>query len=250
VAENTGKNMSAPLSLSVDPPAVEEEVASAKILFQEGLVEEAKRLLHKILMVHAGYLPALDLLKQIQDSELSMLFRAASETPKKQKSFEDPELVIRQLERDLGIHIEDPGRNFNASIENWSHPDPEDPTQAFDLGVAFFEMGCYRDAIRQLSEAVRKTRVMHTSLGELGVAAAALCAESMIALGEPYEATTWLTPMLNELDLTHEKKIPFFYLMGRAQELLNHRKEAKAWYQKVMELDPLYRDVPFRIRIQ
>jgi len=81
------------------------------------------------------------------------------------------------------------------------------------------------------------------------VAAAALCAESMIALGEAYEAAAWLTPMLNELDLSHEKKVPFFYLMGRAEELLNHRAEAKAWYRKVLEVDPLYRDAPFRIRI-
>lgn len=250
MGENTGKNSSPPQSLQVDPPTVEEDLASAKILFQEGLVEEAKKLLHKVLMVQGGHGQALEFLKQIQDSELSALFRVTSDSSRKSRSFEDPDAVILRLEKDLGIHIESDGRGFDPSVENWNHPEVRDPSQAFDLGVAFFEMGCHRDAIRQLSDAVRRIRVMQSSLGEQGVAAAALCAESMIALGEAYEATAWLTPMLNELDLTHETKISLFYLMGRAEELLNHRAEARAWYQKVMEVDPLYRDAPFRIRIK
>jgi tetratricopeptide (TPR) repeat protein len=253
VAENTGKNVSVPISIQPDPPTVEEELASAKILFQEGLIEEAKKILHKILMVHAGHRQTQDLLKEIHDVEIGLLLRANPDPGNRRKAkteaFEDPEEVIRRLEKDLGVRIDPSLRGFDASVENWNHPEVHDPMQAFDLGVAFFEMGCYRDAIRQLSGSVRRTRVTQATLGEQGVAAAALCAESMIALGEAYEAAAWLTPMLNELDLSHEKKVPFFYLMGRAEELLNHRAEAKAWYRKVLEVDPLYRDAPFRIRI-
>ncbi len=250
MAENTGKNTSPPFSIQADAPTLEEDLASAEILFQESLVEEAKKLLHKMLMVRPGFPQALDLLKKIHDSEVSALLKVGPNPSPKPGGFEDPEAVIRRLEKDLCIQIEGGGREFDASVENWRHPEVQDPLQAFDLGVAFFEMGCYRDAIRQLTDAVRKIRVTQSSLGEHGVAAAALSAESMIALGEAYEAAAWLTPMLNELDLSHEKKIPFFYLMGRAEELLNHRIEAKSWYQKVMEVDPLYRDVPFRIRIK
>jgi tetratricopeptide (TPR) repeat protein len=254
VAENTGKNTSAPFSLQPDPLPVEEELSSAKILFQEGLIEEAKKILHRILMVRPGHLQTQELLNQIHEAELVALFRVNPNPDLQRKAraraFEDPDAVIRRLEKDLGIQIDHDVRGLDPSIENWNHPEVNDPHQAFDLGVAFFEMGCYRDAIRQLSGCVRKIRVTQTSLGEQGVAAAALCAESMIALGEAFEATAWLTPILNELDLSHERKVPFFYLMGRAQELLNHKNEAKAWYGKVLEVDPLYRDASFRVRIQ
>ncbi len=159
----------------------------------------------------------------------------------------NPDEVIRKLFEDLGMDDSPPAEIDPAGL-NWSHATRSSPEEALDLGIAFFEMGCFRDAILELEDALRMIRMGGSELGCAGVAAAALCAEAMVRLGEGFAAKSFLMPVLNEPELRHEEKIPLFYLIGRAEELLGNRNEAKGWFTKVIETDPLYRDAEFRIR--
>ena len=249
MAENTKENPESVESIRDPKPTADEEVDSARILFQEELFDEAKKLLHQVLIRHPHFSRAKTLLSEIQASELNALLNRNMMRRVAVKPLESPELVLRKLEKDLGLLLQDPEKGIDPALENWNHETRESPRDAFDLGVAFFEMGCYRDAIVELKEVLKRVRIERTELGELGVAAAALCAEAMIELNEGFEAKSFLLPILNEPELNHETRIPLFYLVGRADELLGNPGEARLWFKRVVEADPLFRDAGFRIRL-
>ena len=249
MAENSGKFSNEKFSIQCTPPTPDEDVASARILFQEGLFEEAKKLLHRVLIQLPGYASAQKLLSEINQVELDRLLQYPLRKSKENVALENPDRVIEKLERDLGLGPSGGAGNFDPGRENWIHPRGSNVQEAYDLGVAFFEMGCYRDALRESAQALKQIRVKNSDLGELGVAIAVLSAESHLALGEAFETKTFLLPILSELEISHESKIPLYYLMALAEERLGYRIEARAWLEKVIEADPLYRDAQFRIRL-
>ena len=249
MAENTEENASSKFSIQESKPTPDDDVESAKILFQEGLFDEAKKLLHQVLMRNPRFTRATSLLDEIRNEELNLILNRSSTLRGGRKPPEDPEAVIRKLEKDLGMDLISDKQALDPAVENWAHGHRESPEQAFDLAVAFFEMGCFRDAVIELEETLRAIRIARTELGELGVAAAALYAESLIELKEAFSAKSFLMPVLNELELNHEAKIPLFYMVGRAEELLGNAHDAKSWYNKVIEADPFFRDANFRVRV-
>ncbi len=249
MAENSGNYPKNDFSIQVPAQTPEDDVESAKILFQEGLLEEAKKILHRVLIARPAFSSAQQLLGKIHQHELGHLLGSHASRTKAKVVIEDPDRVIHELDRDLGLNLQRHEGELDPNRENWIHPPRHSIQDAYDLGVAFFEMGCFRDALHELDSALRKIRVEQSDLGSIGVAIAALCAECLLALDDAFEAKTFLVPILSELELSHEAKLPLFYLMARAEERLSHRVEAKAWLQKVIELDPLYRDTRFRIRL-
>ncbi len=249
MAENTNENMPSGFSIQEPKPGPDEDVDSAKILLQEGLLEESKKLLHRVLIHHPGFTRAVELLGAVHSEELRRILNRSGSSRAGEGIREDPDAIIRSLEKDLGMSFFDEGGGFDPSRENWSHSHRESPVQAYDLGVAFFEMGCYRDAMVELEDALRCVRILRTELGELGVAAAALLGECMVALGDGFAAKSFIMSVVNEPELGHEAKIPLFYVAGRAEELLGNPSGAKAWFRKVLEVDPFFRDAGFRIRL-
>ncbi|NDG84340.1 MAG: hypothetical protein EBX52_04785 [Proteobacteria bacterium] len=249
MAENTKENTASGFSIQERAPTPDEDVDSARILLQEGLLEEAKKLLHKVLIHHPGFVRAVEQLDSVRAEELNLILNRSASVRAPKGRPENPESIIRRLEKDLGVVLLDEAGELDPSRENWVHGHRDSPRQAFDLGVAFFEMGCFRDAIIELEDALRSVRITQTELGELGVAAATLCGECLVALGEGFAAKSFLLPIVNEPELGHETKIPLFYMVGRAEELLGNHVEAKTWFKKVIEVDPFFRDAGFRIRM-
>jgi len=249
VAENTGKNQNTPFDIQVPKPSAKDEVESAKILMQEGLLDEAKRLLHRVLISNPNYSRANQMLKEIQKIELDHLLNRSSNSSGGRRKIENPDEVIRKLESDLEIELSRKGSDFDPARENWNPIEALSIQGAFDLAVAFFEMGCFRDAVRELDGALRRVRQEQSSLDEVGIAIVVLQAECQIELDEAFEAKVFLAPILNEPELSHEAKLPLYYLAGRAEQALGYRAEAKAWYEKVIGIDPLFRDTHFRIRV-
>ncbi len=249
MADNTGEKPESKFDLQLPKPSAKDEVESAKILFQEGLLDEAKRLLHRVLISSPSYSRASRLLKDIQKAELDLILNRSQSLSVDRKKLEDPEGILRKLEADLGITIEEQSGAFNPTQENWIHTMELGPRERFDLAVGFFEMGCFRDADRELMEALRQVRLQNSSLDEAGVSIVALRAEALIRLENAFEAKMFLAPILNEPEISHELKLPLYYLAGLAEEILGSRAEAKAWFEKVVEIDPLFRDANFRIRL-
>jgi len=247
VPENTKETPPDLTSLEVTRVSIEDELQSAKILYQEGLNEEAKKKLYLILISSPQNPRAHDLLNQIKEEELeALLNQHAPSTHYKNPRVENAERIIDKLNSDLDLGLKLDG--LDPQVENWIPHLSLKSREHYDLGVAFFEMGCYRDAIRELRSSEKKIRIEQTFLGELGVAVVALHAECLLLIGRAYEAKENLMPILNEPDLKHEEKTVLFYVMGRIEEDLGSIPVAQGWFQKVLEIDASFRDAGHRLK--
>ncbi len=247
MSENTNENPEKNFTLEPTRISAIDEIESAKILFQEGLLEEAKKKLYQVLIQAPGFAPAKNLLDKIFKDEERTLLESSSRTPSQKKAKpENPDPILKKLEEDLGISL---GESLpTGDQENWVSNESLSAKEHYDLGVAFFEMECYSDAIRELRKAERKIRLEQTFLGELGVSVVALLCESWIKAGRAFEAKSHLEPVLSEPDLRFEEKIILFYLMGVIEEDLGHLPESRSWLQKVVDSDPAFRDAQFRLK--
>lgn len=246
VSGNTDESPSKSKSLAPEKPSLEDDLASAKILFSEGLLEEAKRILYRMLLHSPHFRKGRELLEQIAKHEIDHLYDSTPRSSGK-SVLEDPDEVIRRLESDLGI--EDPVPIIGTESGFWSHSADLDARTSLDLAIGFFEMGCWRDSEKELRHTVRQVLQETSTLGEVGLSATALLAESLILSGDAFEAKMVLEPVLSDSDLLHEEKTGIYYLMGRSEETLGHPEAAKGWYQKVIEAEASFRDTEFRLRL-
>jgi hypothetical protein len=229
-----------------------DDLESAKILIQENLLDEAKRILFRLIAriqktdSHA-YRRAREMLARIESIEMKALL-SISPQQKKPPAFDDQTRVIQGLEKDLEIELNE-SSDSTLSKEWWSPAaGPLTAQDLFDLAVGFHEMGCHADAIRELRKAEKKIRIEQSFLGELGVSIVALHAQSLVDLGRAFEAKINLEPVLLEPDVPHEQKILLYYMMGLAEQALENKTTAKAWFQKVRDSEPGFRDVDQRLK--
>ena len=232
-------------SLAPPPPSIEDEYESARILIREGLLEEAKKTLFKIITHHQKVDIARVLLKEIEELELKELLKDSSK--KKSTSTEDQNELIAALDRDLGLKLKD-YQGESDQKQKWVELNHLTIQAYFDLGIGYYEMGCFGDAFRELSKAVNKIRMNQSVLGEMGLMSVALVAHCLIELGRPYEAKSYLDPVLLEPEIKHEDKIVIYYAMGLAEEALGNKTVARGWFQKTVEIDVDYKDASYRLR--
>ena len=233
--------------------SINDELESAKILIQENLFEEAKHILFRMLTrindpQSLSHRRAKELLLKIETIELNELMTKVSRA-NPTKNIEDSTSIITQLEKDLKLNSFE---EEEPLMENELWNVNESPTTAvglFDLAVAFYEMGCFGDALRELRRAEKKIRIEESFLGELGVSVVALYAQTLVKLNQPFNAKIYLEPILLEPDLPHEQKIILYYTMGLTAQALEEKSNAKGWFQKVVASDPDFKDVQQRIRL-
>lgn len=241
--ENTKESADSSLGLPDD------EVESAKILLREGLVEEAKRTLYRTIGYHPHHVGAKKFLKQIQDLESKALFQQPAK--KVTERISDPDAVIQKLELDLGL---EPVLGEAALVDEqlveqrWSVSGELSDTERFDLAVAFYEMGCYGDALRELERLERKVRIESSFLSTFGVSVIALKAQCWVGASRPFDAKMFLEPILAEPELKHEDKLTLYYCMGICEQSLGNAELALGWYQKIFSLNQDFQDIRFRIR--
>ncbi len=243
----------------------EERVHSAEILHREGLVEEAKKILHSVLISHPQHHSARTRLKEIHDQELQQILGESPDAPRRRQpslfqspagsSWIDANEVIRRLDQDLslGLHklslFEDEQalQLFEAELERALEDGaPSSVQDRIDLGVGFFEMDLYASALKQWDAAERKLFMLEESGGER-LSVAALRALALVLLGRPYEAGAAIQPILRDSEVSAEAKTELFYLMGRAAEAQGNLAGAVSWYAKTDEADSLYRDARERL---
>jgi tetratricopeptide (TPR) repeat protein len=211
------------------------------------LIEEAKKTLFRLLATQPKFKPAQELLKKVEEIELKDIFKE-SRSVKRPIPVEDIEAVIESLDRDLNLGIADAEQTAQLAEPQWTNSENLSAREFLDLGVAYFEMGCYADALRELQKAEKKVRIEESFLGETGLAAAALIARCLLLLERAYEARAYLEPILIEPDLKHEDKIILYYEMGVAEQDLGNLKAALSWFEKVSESDFEFKDVSYRLR--
>lgn len=247
MAENTKENPKTKFSIEKTKLSPLDEVESAKILFQEGLIEEAKKVIYRIQMIQPNFTPAIQLLAKINKEEEKKLFQSSQRAPRVANTLsEDSDFILKSLDRDLGLELH--AGEVSQEQENFITNESLSAREHYDLGVAFFQIDCFLDSIRELKKAERKIRLEESFLGELGVSVVSLHAECLFKLGRSYEAKSFLEPILTEPEINLEEKISFFYLLGLVELDLGNIPEGKAWFQKVIDLDPQFRDTAFRLK--
>lgn len=242
---------------------VEDRLESARILLNEGITEEAKKVLRQVLVQDPHHVAARQKLQEIHDLELKQIFGDAEPTLYKKKSsphpaFVDSDRIMRQLDLDLRLGVFTEGdadrvlseelslfKDKNAIKEFADKMDRDfrdlSPKDRMDLGIAFLEMNLYDLAVTNFRASARSA--------DFVVAATSLLAYALICSGQPFEATLTIEPLLTDSDLATKERVELMYLMGRAHEGLRKLGEAIWWYQQVLELEPKYRDSEDRLKL-
>lgn len=241
----------------VVPDSIEELLLNSKILMGEGLLEDAKKTLRRVLRLDPPNLSARDRLEEIQRIEIKRLLGQEESATgggflraKKKKvepALEDGESVAAALERDLGIvptaeelfFAEESDREaFFKNLEGLCAG--ATPQDRIDLGIGFLEMEFYDVAVRMFRAA---------AVAEPGERRArALLATAWVAKGNGFEAISELETLIADQSAPSEERIDYGYLAGRAQELLQNFDMAVRWYRAVMQIEPGYRDAEDRLR--
>ncbi len=248
----------------LDPEQITDLLQSAKILISEGFLDDAKKILRRIVISDPGHLVARKRLEEIHEAELKQIFsQADSPGPRDDQSRSAParvdgEVLMRELDRELGLGVFADGtagesqalerlvfgdaqamEQFAAHLER--DQESASARDRLDLGVAFFEMELFHLAARQFQSAA----------GDPGLNASAvtLLASALIQSGRAFEAGLALEPLLGDPEVPREEKIEPMYLMARANESLRRPEEALKWYRLVHEVAAGYRDCEDRVRM-
>ena len=245
------------------PEEITDQMASVRILLNEGLLDEAKRILRGIVLSQPSHVSARKKLEEVHALELKHIFgeshrssRAIKREPLPTRA--ESEEVMRVLDRDLNLGVFGDGdagesaameiRLFGSqtAMEEFGVKLDRDlracmPRDRMDIGIAFLEMGLFELAGRQFRVSGREPNLAPASI--------ALLAFSLIQSGRPFEATLSLEPPLADPEVPRHQKLDVMYLMGRAHERLRKPELALRFYEGVREIDPHYRDVDDRRKI-
>ena len=242
----------------------EDLLKSAEILFGEGLIDDAKKILHHILISTPGHVGAEQALKRVQEKELQELLHGESRRSvlgRSQKTLEpiDADQLIHQLDVDLELGLE------GSIFEILSDPNSPDLLEQFfkkvekdlssadlknwiDLGIGFLEMEMYPLACRLFAGAAKRIDPVMPQAAEFMVSAVSLEGLCYISMDRPHEAISCIQPVLKDVEIKFEEKTELYYLMGRAYEELGKSEIAREFYVQVHEIDPAYRDVNHRMK--
>lgn len=240
---------------------INDQLQNASILVSEGFSEEAKRILHGIIIADPGNLEARGLLEKIHEEELKRMLGGPLERHVPDVS-SDPRDVLIRLDRDLelGMFSENGeelgtrqlsifkdeqalGRFAGKLDKDFEHSSAK---ELIDLGIAFLEIGLYELAVRQFKQAAERSR---PRTDEDFVSAACLTAYCLLRSDRPFEAIASMQPVLQDCEIGTENKVELFYLMGQAYELMKKPDLAMQWYDQVRKVDPRYRDIDERMRL-
>ncbi len=115
----------------------------------------------------------------------------------------------------------------------------DDASARYDLGVAYYEMGLYNEALSEFEAAVKDPRYRDQ------------CLEIMAAClgmqGRHAEIVEMLSPMI-ENDGS-DVGLGLRYTMGVACEALGLREDARHHFEQIARIDSSYRDVQARLRL-
>ncbi|MEK6578419.1 MAG: hypothetical protein AABZ55_04265, partial [Bdellovibrionota bacterium] len=242
---------------------IDDQLHSARILIQENLYDEAKKVLRKVAIQYPESRMARHLLAEIQELELKILLTEDSSSRKRRRLDEplmellgDPKDRISKLDSDLKLGISNDSIHADATalIEDLGGVDSYEKfakaieeqfaggsvRERLDIAIAFHEMGLKKLAARLLKPVLHAFSDSAGKVDELKLGALALFASSLIDIGNPFDATLELQPIIQDTEVPIEKKLELFYLMGRASELIGKSKEAELWFEQAAKIDPYY----------
>ena len=224
-------------SVTID---LKDQLERARIFVSEKLYDDAKKILHKILISFPNESEAKHLIEEIRREELNALLQS-SDTPRfnsdKEESIDN---ILTKLSADFDIdftadiHEEAALKNIKKILPNLG------PKEKIDLGIAFLVIDFFKCAIELFSTAARYER--------FSVEATYLWAQALLDSGEISQAVALLEPFLQDLMLSQNTKVDFLYLSAQAYEQMGETQKAQEYFKKIKLLNSKYRDVSSRVR--
>lgn len=246
---NTVELSSLPLSIQTEPDTPDRIVEDARILLEESLVEEAKKKLFQVLRADPTHLSAVALLSEIRAREVDELKHegAAPDRRKHARPLESSIAVLRQLEKDFGLGVEATASQrevFQVSTQGAMHG-----LDRFDLMIAFFEMDCPADALREARRIERDLLISQSDLGIHGLVLKEIEGRCLLALGQAFEAQLVVVEALQVAEYDLKQKLSLMVLAAEIEESLENVSGALGWYTRVLQADVTYRDIAQRYKV-
>jgi tetratricopeptide (TPR) repeat protein len=156
-----------------------------------------------------------------------------------QEGPKDTRMVVAEEEPsgDEEADFQDMLRKFKQGVAE--NVEEEDHQSHYDLGIAFKEMGLLDEAIAEFQKALRSPTNRVAAYEALG--------QCFVEKEQYPIAATVLGRALNEKGVADDKLVGVLYLLGRAEEAMNHNADALAHYHRVFVVDIQFRDVAARI---
>lgn len=228
--------------------SLESEVEGARILFQEGLVEEAKRALFRVLFSEPQFQSAQALLSEIQTFELNEIYK--NKNPRHGRAQESAELrdwfkrdeVLQELQSDLGFELE-PSVDSGASVVVSGQVELCNQSR-LDLSIGFLEMEKYDEALRELDLI---SVGLESQNNEFVATILWVKAKAWMGKKEYYRVLSLLEPFIEQENLGRDSFVALNYAYALAALSINEMSLAKERFEKVVAIDPHYLDARFHL---
>jgi pilus assembly protein FimV len=234
----------------------EEQLRELDFLIQQGLLDDAGRLLYKVrdaFPEHPDVVARQALLKARgwdEERPEAAARGSAAELFSEEEQFFD---LAAELEKELAeeemvaqatgsgmdgeVSIEELFKEFQRGVAEQVHE--EDYDTHFNLGLAYREMGLLEEAIGEFQLSAKSPDYLVESASMIGAC--------YMDKGLAEQAAEWYSRALTAEGLPSEVEQGLQYELGRAQEAAGNTASALATFTMLASTDPTYRDVADRI---
>lgn len=218
---------------------VEAELEEAQYYLQQGLYDDATRVVRTLLECHPTRPELQDKLAEINQG------RQAAESESDNAAFAD--LMAGLQDDDLSAAADfldsfgSPGRaDDELSQITVAELDSSDTESYYNLGIAYKEMGLYDDAIAEFSKASKDP--------VRSIDCAVLTGQCHLEAGDAAAAMATFRSGLSLAGLGDEGRMTLNFEMGMLHQMNGELLDALDCFQRVAEIDSFYRDVAVLIK--
>lgn len=239
---------------------VDDRLKTAQILRNEGLFEDAKHTLRKLISQFPDDLRARQELEEIQKEELTLIMKEVQTGVSRARSrfapppkilVEDSDSIIQKLNKDLnlGLVVTEKIPHFNISVQNGKPSEKLSIKDRIDLAVGFIQMNLYVLAIDHLRLALNHIDEAtdlkdHQTL----ISVLELLANAYVENDQAFDAILLLESALSDNFIPGNSKLGLMYWMARAHQKSGQKEIATMWFEEVKKRDSEYRDIEYRLR--
>lgn len=216
--------------------SLEDELEEVEFFIQQGLLDEARNMLHELIQTFPNnplVLEKLDELEEVHEtgSLMSSSFDLSSQIPRELEG--DADQTIKAEE----APVKDVFEQFKQGVSQ--QVDVGDADTHYDLGVAYKEMGLIEDAVAEFElarENPDREALAQTMIGHCYVQA-----------GQHTEAINAYKRGLYADRKSEAEELELYYSLGTTYLALSDSREALYYFQKVVKREPNFRDVQQQI---
>ncbi|OYW05855.1 MAG: hypothetical protein B7Z61_04695 [Acidobacteria bacterium 37-71-11] len=233
----------------------EDQLRELDFLIQQGLLDDAAKLLQKLRAAFADHPDVLARQAMLKargwdEDRRGAVVASAAELFSEEEQFFDlaAELEKELAEEEMVAEATGSGKGNDVSIEDLfkefqrgvaEQVEEEDFDTHFNLGLAYREMGLLDEAIGEFQLSAKSSDYLVESASMIGAC--------YIEKGLPEQGAEWYQRALTAPVLPPEAELGLRYELGRAHELAGNTTAALGCFSEVLAINPAFRDVVARV---